>query len=114
MNNSDPTRLTPYTVVKTYCDSNLTADWYRFVGAAGTVLSSTYQGSLACSSMNTGFIGSGNGAYTNLTNMGQTVIVFYCFNHYNVNSCDFIQNFTITYCDNYYVFLFCTITIIKL
>ncbi len=36
--------------------------------------------------------------------MGQTTTVLYCFNEYNVNSCAFIQNLTITYCDNYYVF----------
>jgi hypothetical protein len=102
INNSDATRQITYTTVQNLCDSNLTIGWYRFVGAAGTVLSSTYINNPACGALNPGFIG--NSVYTNLTNMGQTATVLYCFNHYNVNSCDFIQNITVTYCDNYYVF----------
>ncbi len=100
MNNSDHTRLMNYTAVNTYCDSNLAVGWYRFVGRAGTVLSATFIGP-ACGSVNTGFISSTE--FTNLT-YGQSIILLYCFNHYNVNSCDFIQNVTVTYCDNYYVF----------
>ncbi len=102
MNNSDSTRLNSYTAVLTYCDSSLPVGWYRFVGGAGTVLSATLPNSPACGSVSTGYIKSFT--YTNLTNMGQSVTVLYCFNHVNLDLCHFTQNVTITYCNNYYVF----------
>ncbi len=88
--------------MQTYCDSSLTAGWYRFLGAAGTGLSTTFVGSPACGSKNTGFIPIGG--YTNLTNIDRTTILLYCFNEYLINGCAFKQNITVTYCDNYYVF----------
>jgi len=102
MNNSDGTRNINYNTVSNLCDSNLTVGWYRFVGAAGTILSATYQGTPACGSHSTGFIP--YNVYANFTSMGQSVIVLYCFNEYAINACTYQQNITITYCDNYYVY----------
>lgn len=101
-NNSDPTRRTNYSTVNTYCDSVLTNGWYRFVGAAGTGLTSTYVGGQGCGSRNTGFIPTGT--YTNLTSTNRTIMLMYCFNQYLINGCTFKQNITVTYCDSYYVF----------
>ena len=100
MNNSDPTRLYTYNTVQTYCDANITAGWYRFVGTAGSVLSSAYPGSPTCGATNPGFIASG--VYTNST-VGQTTTLYYCFNEYSVNSCAFSQYINVTNCKNYYV-----------
>ncbi len=102
MNNSDGTRLINYTAVSNRCDSNLTAGWYRFVGAAGTLLSAIYQGGPTCGSHSTGFIP--YNIYTNFTTIGQSVISLYCFNVQNINACAYLQNITATYCGNYYVY----------
>ncbi len=102
MNNSDGTRNINYNTVSNLCDSNLTVGWYRFVGAAGTVLSAIYQGSPSCGSSSTGFWP--YDIFVNLTGVGQSLNTLYCFNEYLVNACTYRQNITATCCGSYYVF----------
>ncbi|MDC0740350.1 DUF4215 domain-containing protein [Polyangium mundeleinium] len=80
------------------CDSTMNGSWYRFMGAAGTMMATSPPPENVCATHAPGWV---QGAYPQA--QGQVVNATACFN-WSGNPCNWSSAIQIAHCGSYYVF----------